>query len=267
MTDSTDDYYARAASWAEDRQAGLRASRRTAWIVAGVAVGVAALEALALVALAPLKTVVPYTLLVDRHTGYVQALKGTGPDTVSPDSALTQSLLAQYVIAREAFDIASIQGQYRKVALWSADAARRDYLATIPEANPASPLTRLPRTSIVAVTVKSVSPIGPNAALVRFETLRIDQGQQGGEREAFVAVIRYRFSGAPMAIEDRLVNPLGFQVTRYRRDQEAVTPPEQPAPLPTPSPTPVAARVEPQPVPTTTPPASPRGIPMGRSRP
>jgi type IV secretion system protein VirB8 len=249
MTDSKEDYYARAASWAEDRQTALRASRRTAWIIAGVAVGIAALEALALVALAPLKSVVPYTLLVDRNTGYVQMLKGTGTDTVSADEALTQSLLAQYVIAREGFDIASIQGQYRKVALWSADAARRDYLATIPEANPVSPLRRLPRTSIVTVTVKSVSPIGPSAALVRFETQRIDQGQSGGERAAFVAVIRYRFSGAPMAIEDRLVNPLGFQVTRYRRDQEAVTPPEQPVLRPTPMSSPVVIRVAPTPEP------------------
>jgi type IV secretion system protein VirB8 len=39
-----------------------------------------------------------------------------------------------------------------------------------------------------------------------------------------VAVIRYRYSGEPLRLEDRLVNPLGFQVLRYRRDAEALPP-------------------------------------------
>ena len=46
-----------------------------AWIVATVALVVALFEALALIVLTPLKTVVPYTLLVDKQTGYVQELK------------------------------------------------------------------------------------------------------------------------------------------------------------------------------------------------
>ena len=33
-------------------------------------------------------------------------------------------------------------------------------------------------------------------------------------------MIRYRYSGEPMQLEDRMVNPLGFQVLRYRRDPE-----------------------------------------------
>lgn len=217
-------YYTRSASWAADRQDGLRLSRRIAWLVAGIAAGIAMLEAVALALLIPLKTVVPYTLLVDRTTGYAQMLKGTGPDSITADAALTQSLLAQYVIAREGFDIAMIGANYRKVALWSGDPVRRDYMAMMPASNPASPLQRIPRTSVVAVHVKSVSPLGPDTALVRFETERRDQGQLEGPREAFVSIIRYRFSGAPMALEDRLANPLGFQVTHYRRDQEALPP-------------------------------------------
>ena len=44
---------------------------------------------------------------------------------------------------------------------------------------------------------------------------------------AWVAVIRYRYSGEPMSAEDRFVNPLGFQVLRYRRDAEALPPPSR----------------------------------------
>lgn len=225
-----DSYYAEAESWAADRQQGLRRSRTIAWTIAGIAAGIAILEAVALAALAPLKTVEPYTLLVDKTTGFAQVLKGSATDGIEPDAALTQSMLAQYVIAREGFDISALQTNYRKVALWSADTARRSYLATIPASNPDSPLNRYPRTTVIATTIRSVSPIGPSTALVRFDTERVDQGQEGGPRAAWVAIIRYRFARIPMSIDDRLVNPLGFQVTSYRRDQEALPAPPRATP-------------------------------------
>lgn len=225
-------YYQEAASWNRDRQEALRSSRRTAWWIAAGAALIAVLEALALIMLTPLKTVVPYTLLVDRTTGYVQALKPLDPEKVAPDTALTQSYLVQYVLARESFDIDTIGANYRKTALWSAEKARSDYLGAIQVSNPQSPLTLYPRTTVVETHVKSVSPIGRNVALVRFDTVRRDAAGQVHPPRAWVAVVRYRYSAEPMKLEDRFINPLGFQVLRYRRDAEAVVPEPSAAILP-----------------------------------
>jgi type IV secretion system protein VirB8 len=228
--DSLDAYYGQAESWAHDQQDALRASRKVAWIVASAAVVIALCEAFALIALAPLKTVVPYTLLVDRHTGFVEALKPLDAATIAPDKALTQSFLVQYVIARESFDADALQSNYRKTTLWSADPARSDYVTSVQSTTPGSPLARYPRSTVVDTRVKSVSPLGANEALVRFETQRHDAGGQAQAPRAWVAVIHYRFSGEPMTREDRFVNPLGFQVVRYHRDAEALPEPE---PVPT----------------------------------
>lgn len=219
-------HYAEARSWAVDNDHQRARSNRVAWIVAAVAAAIALLEALALVALTPLKTVVPYTVMVDRTTGYVQVLEGTGPQKVTPTAALTQSMLAQYVIARESFEINAVAQQYRKVALWSAGDARRDYLALMPTSNPASPLNVYPREAVVSTSVESVSPSGKDAAQVRFVTERLDPNQAKPQRSRWSARIRYRFSGEPMSLEDRLANPLGFQVVEYARDQEAMPQPE-----------------------------------------
>src|SRR3546814_10432209 len=75
--EALDAYYAEAGSWAKDQGDALRASRRTAWWVAGGAAFIAVCEALALLFLTPLKSVEPYTLLVDRseeHTSELQSL-------------------------------------------------------------------------------------------------------------------------------------------------------------------------------------------------
>jgi type IV secretion system protein VirB8 len=224
-------YYVEADSWAHDRVDALQVSRRTAWRVAFGAALIAVLEAFALIVLMPLKTVEPYTLLVDRQTGFVQALRPIDAERIAPDRALTQSFLVQYVIARESFDVDSLQEDYRKVALWSSGQARAAYIAGAQISNPDSALARLPRTSVIETRVKSVSPVGRDVAMVRFETRRRDQGGQAGPPSAWVAVIRKRYSGEPMSIEDRFINPLGFEVIRYQRNPEAL-PAEPEAPPP-----------------------------------
>ncbi|HVQ08887.1 MAG TPA: type IV secretion system protein [Allosphingosinicella sp.] len=261
--EALDAYYVEAGSWAEDRQDELRKSRRTAWTIALIASVVALLLALALIVLLPLKTVEPYTLLVDRHTGFVQALEPLNPERISGDTALTQSFLSQYVIARESFNVDAIQANYRRVALWSADTARSTYISGQQVSNPESPLARYPRTTLVETIVKSVSPMGPNVAMVRFQTQRRDAGGQVQPPQAWVAVIRYRYSGEPMRMEDRLVNPLGFEVLRYQRNAEAL--PAEPAVAPPPAAVPAVKPVVVVPTPAqpqpqqTQPPARPRG--------
>ena len=221
--------YAQAASWAADIHGSLRASRRVAWIVAGAAVLVALLEAIALAALTPLKTVVPYTILVDRQTGYVQTVEGLKPGALTQDAAVTQSFLVQYVIARETFDAADLRENYRKVMVWSVPNARSQYAREMDRTNPASPLVLNTPNSIVQTTVKSVSLLSPTTALVRFDTTRKDAGAAIGEVRSYAAVMSFHYTGAPMRMEDRFLNPLGFQIISYRRDAE--TAPGATAPL------------------------------------
>jgi type IV secretion system protein VirB8 len=224
--EALDAYYAEADSWATDRADALRASRRIAWWVAGGASVIAICEALALLFLTPLKTVEPYTLLVDRQTGFVQQLKPLEGETISRDRALTQSFLVQYVIAREGFDIDALQSDYRKVALWSAGAAREDYLSGIQVSNPDSPLARLPRSSRIDVAIKSVTPMSKDSAMVRFDTQLRDANGRAAPAQPWVVLVRFGYSGEPMSAADRMVNPLGFKVTSYHKSVEALAAPE-----------------------------------------
>lgn len=259
MTEQPDpklaDYYRQAESWADDRAAGQARERRQGWIVAGVLGVVAVLEAIALVVLLPLKTVEPYTLLVDRQTGYVQQLKPLERQTITPDAALVRSFLVQYVVAREGFDIDALKETYRKVGLWSAGEARSQYLTGMQASNSASPLATLPRRAVLNAEIRSVSSLGPDTALVRFATIRTDPGAQPRQTGIWAAVIKYKFSGEAMSAADRLINPLGFQVLRYDRNAElepslapsvAVPQPGQALPAaPGPSPSAVPSAVSP----------------------
>lgn len=220
-----------ADSWAQSVTEDLERSERRAWIIACVAAVVAVLEAIALVFLMPLKTVEPYTLLVDRQTGHVEALAPLDVQTIAPDAALTKSFLVQYVTARESFAADSIQRDYRRAALLSAPEERQRYIARMQANNPLSPLAYMPPGGTISVDVRSVSSLAAGQSLVRFTTLRTDRGGQALAPEYWAAVVSYGFSEAPMSEDDRLLNPLGFQVTRYRRDAETLAETPPPAPI------------------------------------
>ena len=226
--EALDAYYREAGSWAADQIGTLRLSRRVAWIVAAVAAVIAIVEGLALIVLMPLKTTVPYTLMVDRTTGFVQALKPLDPAQITPDRALVQSMLVQYVIAREGFDMGSLQADYGKVGLWSAGTARTEYLALMQASNTSSPLNLYPASTLVETRVKSVSPLNSSSALVRFETIRRDEGGQPHSACLGLRLSSIDSQESPWPRKTRFLNPLGFQVTGYRRDAEALAP----APLP-----------------------------------
>jgi type IV secretion system protein VirB8 len=219
-TSARANYYQNADSWASDVNASLRASRRAAWWIACAAALIALAEAAALAALAPLKSVVPYTILVDRQTGYVETVKGLQPGQLSQNTAVTQSFLVQYVIARETFDATDLSDNYHKVMVWSAGDARSQYQRDMQRANPASPLNLYQASTMLSTTIKSISLLSANTALVRFDTTRREGGSGSGEQRSWTAVVAFRYSGAPMTMGDRFLNPLGFQVTRYRRDAE-----------------------------------------------
>lgn len=215
-------YLAQAASWAEDREQRQGQSLRLAWRAAAALGAIAVLEAVALAALAPLKTVVPYTITVDRRSGYVETARGVKLGALTEREAVTEAFLAQYVMARETFDAADLNENYQKVAAWSQGRARAAYLRAYDRNNQDSVLNRLPATTVVAARIKSISHLSESTALVRFDTTRLDQG--GTEPQpgpSWSAVVTYRYLDAPLRMEDRFINPLGFQVVGYRRDPEA----------------------------------------------
>jgi len=203
--------------FAEERARGAEASRRRAWFLAWALVVICAAQAAAIAIILPLKDVVPYTILVDRQTGYVEVMRGLETGNLNQDEALVHSMLAQYVLERETFDAADFKTRYERVALWSQSIARDDYVAAYKPGLPGSILDAMRAGIVVTATVKHVAIIDRQQARVRFSLTRRDPSGSV-ETSEWSALIGYRFTGAPMRMEDRLINPLGFQVLSYRRD-------------------------------------------------
>ena len=222
--DPRDDYYAAARSWADGQATTTARETRIAWRVAAGAALVAVILALTLLLLVPLKTVQPYVLTVDRQTGAVEPAMTLSSGRLTQTEAVIQAQLAGYVVARETFDATDLAQQYRRVQMMSSRPVAAAYVGEMAATNPASPLRTLSKGDTAAVRIRSVSLIGDNAGLVRFTTSRTALGAATGQDANYVSAISFGFNGRPLQQSDRFDNPLGFQVTRYRRDAEGYGP-------------------------------------------
>jgi len=212
-------YFDEAKSWNADRVRAAERSRRFAWIVAGAAGLIAAVSVAAVACLAPLKTVEPYVVRVDRATGDVDvltALKSSRPITY--DEAVTKHFLAQYVRARESWLAPAAEANFRQVSIMSTPAEQERWASAFAPSNPASPQVVYGATGEAQVSIRAISFVANGVANVRFHRT-IQMGQQAVDSD-WIATVAYVYTRAPMGEGDRLLNPLGFQVTSYRADPE-----------------------------------------------
>lgn len=222
MTEA-DQYYATALSWVDERVAAERRMRKIAWGVAAAAGALALVLAITMMLMMPLKSVQPYVVTVDRQTGAVEVATTLKGGKLSENDAVIQAELANYVRTRETFDATDLATNYRRVQLRSSSNVRSAYVASMAADNPASPLRALTPGDTVKVRIKSVSLVGPGAGLIRYDTERSAAGGRIIDTRAYVSAISFGFNDRPLRLEDRFDNPLGFVVTRYRRDSEGAT--------------------------------------------
>jgi type IV secretion system protein VirB8 len=222
-SESAQRYYSEGATWENDIARRNRWSRSLAWVVAAVASLIAAGAIGALVLALPLKTYEPYMVVVDRSSGFVEVKRPIAEGPLTQDEAIATFDVVRYVKARETYDPKGAKDNFDLAQLLSTGAAARDLTELYSPANPRNPIKILGRNATVAVKVKSVTFPNQRTALVRFSTE--EKSQTNIVTRNWVSLLRFRYTSTPAKNEYRFSNPLGFQVTEYRRDQETAPSP------------------------------------------
>ncbi|GAB1583402.1 virB8 family protein [Phyllobacterium phragmitis] len=222
---STRDITAPVRHGEDETHRNLRRSRTFAWILTGASFLIAIASLFALVMLMPLKQFEPYMVEVDRTTGYLEVARALKPGDLSQNEAVTAANIVRYVRARETYDPRQLKYNFDLAQLLSTGEAAADLRDEFSPGNPSSKDKIYGTETQIAVSVKSLSFLNKNTATVRFST---DEKRDNSiNRQHWVAVVKFRYTAAPLKNEYRFDNPLGFQVVEYRRDQESL-PAQQP---------------------------------------
>ena len=213
-------YFDEARSWDSDRVTELQKSRRVAWYVAGTACGVTLMLAGALLLLIPLHSIEPYLVRVDNSTGIVDQVVKLRDAKTDYDEVMSKYFLRRVVSLRETYTRAQLENSYKQAVLFTAPKARPELKQAFAFENPRGPYKRYGELGTASIQFKNISFISKDVAQVRY--VRMDQKAGAETASHWVATIEFRYVSQPAGEDARGVNPLGFQVTNYRNDPEAL---------------------------------------------
>ncbi len=210
-----------AKAWETDEVVRAQRSERRAWLFAGFGMATALAAVTAVALLTPLKTVEPFVVRVDANTGATDIVTRLTDQKETYDEAIDKYFLARYVDYRNAYSDAMAYPDYDAVTTMSAPQVANAYFEQIKPSNPHSPTAVYGKDGQVDVSVNAIAFLGHGVAQVRFtRTERLPNAQARTTR--WIATISYRYLNPPTSEKDRLVDPIGFQVSDYRLDPETV---------------------------------------------
>lgn len=218
--DNLKSYFEKARRFDQDRLIQIERSNRIAWSIAIAASLVAAVSVCAIAGLTPLKTVEPFVVRVDNSTGIVDVVSALTSTAGTYDEAVTKYFAAKYVRAREGYVWSEAQENFRTIALLSVQAEQDRFAGHYRGSNPESPQVTYGRAATAKISIASISLINQNVVSVRY--MRIVTRGEDVRATHWVATLTFSYANAPMSSTDRLVNPLGFVVSEYRSDPEAI---------------------------------------------
>jgi type IV secretion system protein VirB8 len=157
----------------------------------------------------------------------VATLRGNfdAPNSITQSEAVNRANIAQYVTARESFDVAMMNlRDWDLVNVMSSPNVRNAYAAIHDSNNPDSPFKRYGRDRAVRVKILNIIPErkgtgdrARNSATVRFQRVEYDK-KTGDTKPIDSKIARIEFTyKANLALDtqQRYLNPLGFQVIEY----------------------------------------------------
>jgi len=211
-------YYEDGEVWEQEIYLSLRTSRNRAWMVSAILGGVAILCLIALIIVLPLKTVEPFVVTVDRNTGYTEVTRPLAEGTLQQDEAVIQFDLVRYLNARETYNPAVLEQNYKLAQSLSSGDAAKEHKALWDASNPDNPSAVYGRGATIDVRIKSVALLNERTASIRFQRELRQNNTQSVTH--WNAILTFRHSTKPASMEERFLNPLGFEVTSYRLTQE-----------------------------------------------
>ncbi|RDS83371.1 virB8 family protein [Dyella psychrodurans] len=211
-------------------------SERRAWLVAMTAIAVAMILIGGYFYMLPLKEKVPYVVMADAYTGTSSIARLTDDFTnqhITTNEAINRSNVAHFVLARESYDLATINlNDWATVLTMAAPNVASGYRSWVSPTNPDGAYKNYGNSRSIRVKILSIVLMGggpnqtPKGATVRFQR-NVFNNANGVSQPLDNKIATLMFTYKPdlqMSDQYRIENPLGFQVNDYRVDDDYDTP-------------------------------------------
>ena len=219
-----------------------RRSEKRAWIVAFTAIVMALILAGGYFYFLPLKEKVPYLVMADAYTGQATVARlrdDFSKNSITANEAINKSNISHFVMARESYDFSQIGDRdWSTVFAMASPQVTKAYSNIYSSTNPQNPINLFGKGKTIRVRILSIQLHSGDSeiksATVRFQRSLFNKESGGQEpMDSKIAAIEYTYkSNLKMDDDKRVLNPLGFQVSNYRVDNDYAPAPPPPADYP-----------------------------------
>lgn len=219
-TDSGDkDAVSEVRNWYSDRYQTVVVQRNLLFLVTVVALIGVFISVFVVRQVTASRSIEPFVIEIERKSGIATVVNPLDRVQLAADEELTKYFLARYVQARETYDPITYEYNYFTIVRLLSTGSIYYPFKNFVVGNPQSPRLLYGEKASSTIKFRSITLPNPNEARVSF-TLNV-KGYRGGTFNR-VATIRYGYFTLEMSQEERYINPLGFQVTAYRVDEESI---------------------------------------------
>lgn len=205
-----------AKNWYSDRYESVLVQRNIVFLFAIIAIFSILLGVFVIGKIATSRTIEPFIVEIEDATGLTNVVNPMSRRDLSSDEALKRYFIVKFIRARETYSSVELEFNRRIVRLLGDQTVNNEYVRYIRD-NTDAPPTKYGTLNSTSLKIRSIQFLNENTAQVRFTVL-----EDSGAKLKFpkIATIEFSFTQMELNSEERDVNPLGFQITKYRVDDE-----------------------------------------------
>jgi type IV secretion system protein VirB8 len=204
-------------NWHEERSENITVQRNLLFVLLLIllCLSIASLGVVAYVVNA--KRFDPFVIQIDDTTGMAKVVNPTNSSVLMGNDSLAQYFIKKYVISRETYNPVDFETEAMKIVrLLSSSSIYWSYRGYLKNKE-VNPTIKYGQKNTTFLIVKSWSKLDQKKFMLRFSINETD-----GNRMVFnkIAIVTFDYLPMELTDSDRDINPIGFQVTGYRVDDD-----------------------------------------------
>ena len=162
------------------------------------------------------KSFEPYVIELEEQTGVLTVVDNLNQSTLIADEAVKKSYIYKFLKAGEGYNYVTFEEDRKTLGLLTTTQVYRQMYNKYNIRNENSIVNLIQNKGIFTVKIKSIIFNSPTVATVRFVIYNSRPVKLYPSEMHKIAEVQFVFSPTmQLSTEDRYINPLGFQVTKY----------------------------------------------------
>jgi type IV secretion system protein VirB8 len=220
VEDKKNEDIAELRNWYSNRNESLLIQRNILILLVMVAVIVIVSSVFVVDNIASSKTIQPFVVEIEDKTGITNLVNPLSRTEISSNQAIYTYFVAKYIRSREGYDSLNYQYNYRTIVrLLSTPKVYNEFWSYI-SGNSSNPISTYGDKNSTSIKFRSIQYLDDGVAQVRFSVF-----ENSGLKRSFpkIVTLKFEFDAFDYTQDEREVNPLGFQITSYKVDDEILS--------------------------------------------